>query len=53
MDKVTPHVRPYARAVAGIPTLMRFNDTSGHFRLEYNITSSIAEPTEIVLPELV
>ncbi|MDX9898791.1 MAG: cellulase family glycosylhydrolase [Spirochaetia bacterium] len=60
-------VRPYARAIAGQPSLMRFNRRSGRFVLEFEPRPTIDEPatwdealndansahmTEIYVPEL-
>lgn len=35
-------VRPYARAIAGVPTLMRFDRRTGRFELEYKPDSKAA-----------
>jgi hypothetical protein len=60
-------VRPYARATAGVPTMMRFDRRSGRFELEYEPGKQAAEDgkgmtgqagnevgqeTEVYLPEL-
>lgn len=42
--------RPYARAIAGTPRLMRFDDQSGVFTLVYEPDLALGQPTEIFVP---
>ena len=50
-EKLTILSRTYAYAIAGTPTLMRFNSLTSEFILKYNIDTSSAKPTEIYLNE--
>lgn len=45
-------VRPYAKAIAGIPEDMYFEVESGVFVFKFKHDSTISEPTEIFLPTL-
>jgi hypothetical protein len=45
-------VRPYARAVQGIPRSMRFEREKGVFTLVYHADPEIGAPTEIFVPKL-
>ncbi|GMI23277.1 hypothetical protein TrRE_jg8245 [Triparma retinervis] len=42
--------RPYAQAVAGVPTSMRYDQATGVFTLVYKGDKAIAQPTEVFLP---
>jgi endoglycosylceramidase len=44
---------PYPRATAGTPGRQYFDAATGSFSYRYRVTSSIAAPTEIVLPRTV
>ena len=44
--------RVYARAIAGVPLSMKFNDTSKAFRLTFILNLTIHRPTEIVIPRM-
>ena len=48
-DKIIVYIRPYARAVAGRPTLMKFNTDTLEFVLEYDVDTWFLAPTEIFL----
>lgn len=43
-------VRPYARAIAGIPTKMGYNRQTNIYELEFTPDLSINQPTEIFVP---
>ena len=43
-------VRPYARAVAGEPSSMRFDAERGRFTLRFRGDSAISAPTELYVP---
>jgi endoglycosylceramidase len=43
-------IRPYPRAVAGVPVSFAFDPGSGTFELEYETDPSIGAPTEIYIP---
>lgn len=45
-------VRPYAKAIAGMPQEMSFDVESGVFVFSFSHDSTISEPTEIFLPSL-
>ncbi|MBN2875362.1 MAG: cellulase family glycosylhydrolase [Spirochaetales bacterium] len=45
-------VRPYARAIAGTPTLMRFDRRSGRFVLTFVPDAAVSADTELYVPEL-
>lgn len=44
--------RVYARAVSGIPTLMDFDPRRRQFRLEWRLSVTIRQPTEVFVPEI-
>ena len=48
-EKIIVYIRPYARAVAGRPTLMKFNTDTLEFVLEYDVDNWFSAPTEIFL----
>ncbi|MFN7955775.1 MAG: cellulase family glycosylhydrolase [bacterium] len=48
--KIAVLERTYARAVAGVPTTMRFDSSSGAFDLAYTVDPTVRGPTEIWLP---
>ena len=43
-------VRPYARAVAGEPLLMRFRHRSGRFIFTFRHDEGVSAPTELYIP---
>ncbi len=45
-------MRTYAQAVAGVPTAMSFDATTGDFRLRYRPDTTISAPTEIFVSPL-
>jgi hypothetical protein len=45
-------VRPYARAVAGVPLRMRFSLATRVFELEFQSDPQVSAPTEIFVPDL-
>jgi endoglycosylceramidase len=54
-DSSTPSMltvlsRPYASAVAGTPTAMSFDPTSGRFTLQFRPDPRITQPTVVVVP---
>ena len=51
-DKLRQLVRTYAQAVAGIPTAMSFDATTGDFRLRYRPDTGISAPTEVFVSPL-
>ena len=44
--------RPYARAIAGVPTLMNFDPRTKIFNMTYTLNTAIKGPTEIIAPRL-
>jgi len=52
MDEISVFARPFAQAIAGNATSMKFNSASLQFTLEFHVDSSIKAPTEIVVPAL-
>ena len=50
--KITPFVRSYAYAVAGVPQSMSFDENTMNFDLRYQADAAISQPTEIFLPRL-
>ena len=44
--------RVYARAVSGIPILMDFDPRRRQFRLEWRLSVTIHQPTEVFIPEV-
>lgn len=49
---VRAFARVYVRAVSGIPTLMEFDRRQRHFRLEWRLSVTIHQPTEVFVPEI-
>jgi endoglycosylceramidase len=49
-EKLDLLVRPYPRAVAGVPVSFGFDPASGTFELVYETDPSIDAPTEILVP---
>lgn len=45
-------VRPYARALAGTPTMMQFDRHTGRFTLSFCHDPAVSEPSEIFVPRL-
>jgi len=45
-------VRPYARAVAGVPMRMSFNRRTGRFELLFRHDPAVVAPTEVYVPRL-
>lgn len=45
-------VRPYASAIAGVPTKMLFTRETGKFELAFKPNPNISEPTEVMAPAL-
>ncbi|MGB7338842.1 MAG: cellulase family glycosylhydrolase [Phototrophicaceae bacterium] len=45
-------IRPYAKAIAGIPQVMEFDLLTGIFTFEYIPNGDIEQPTEIYVPTL-
>jgi endoglycosylceramidase len=46
-EAIAIYSRTFAQSVAGIPTLMKYQAETHHFRLCYEVAPEIAEPTEI------
>lgn len=46
-DKLRQLVRTYAQAVAGVPTAMSFDATTGDFRLRNRPDTTISAPTGV------
>ncbi len=44
--------RPYARRIAGMPTLVQFNRKKGNFKFEFEADDSISAPTEVYVPSI-
>ena len=51
-EKLRRLVRTYAQAIAGVPTAMSFDATTGAFRLRYLPKAAITAPTEIFVSPL-
>jgi len=51
-DVVRAFARVYARAVSGIPIHMDFDLQRRHFRLEWQLSVTIRQPTEVFIPEI-
>lgn len=49
---VRAFARVYARAVSGIPTVMDFDPRQRQFRLEWQLSVKIRQPTEVFVPEV-
>lgn len=45
-------VRPFASAIAGVPTKMSFTRATSKFELEFVPDASISEPTEVIVPAM-
>lgn len=46
-EAIVIYSRTFARAVAGVPTFMRYEATSARFQLCYEVDPFIKDPTEI------
>ncbi|XP_078583548.1 endoglycoceramidase-like [Branchiostoma floridae x Branchiostoma japonicum] len=51
-ERVSLFARTYARAVAGVPTVMTFDIDTSHFQLTFTSDPSIKAPTEIFVPRM-
>lgn len=51
VDKLKALSRTYAQAIAGVPSVMKFNVEDGAFSLVFDINTSITQPTIIYLNE--
>ena len=51
-SKITWYVRPYAQAVAGIPSNMEFDPETLDFSLVYDLDPTIDAATEIFVPDM-
>ena len=49
---VQAFARVYARAVSGIPFLMNFDPSRKQFRLEWRLSVTIRQPTEVFVPQI-
>jgi len=49
---VKAFARVYARAVSGIPILMNFDPLRKQFRLEWQLSVTIPQPTEVFIPQI-
>jgi len=45
-------IRPFPKAVQGVPTQSRFNSATGEYLLEFTHDAKVATPTQIFLPNL-